>query len=163
MRKNKKKTLFIILLISVLIVLAVGYTYSKYRQSVNISATSAVAKWSFTGSFSDSKHSTVKTISLADTVNSDSILEKRIAPGTNGKFSIVIDATGSEIDLDYDVTVSSETDKPTNLYFLYDGKKYTTLNSLIETVKSDNTKEFSGTILHNSEDKIKTLRKQQRI
>ena len=155
--KNNKKIFVVLTLLILLIVLILGYTYSKYKQSVQVSTKSTIAKWSFAGSVSNTKNSSTETtISLADTVESDKVKEQRIAPGTKGEFNIVIDATGSEVDLDYDVLISSETHKPTNLYFLYNGEKYTTLSSLIEKVNEDNTKEFSGTIKHNESSQIVT-------
>ncbi|MBR1540068.1 MAG: hypothetical protein IJ629_02680 [Clostridia bacterium] len=43
---------------------------------------------------------------------------ERIAPGTSGNFKIIIDASGSEVGVDYDVTSLGEgNNKPDNLYF----------------------------------------------
>lgn len=149
MKSNKKRLFVVVLLALLLVVLVLGYTFSKYKQSIEVSTKSTVAKWSFAGSVLNAKNSSTETtISLADTVESSTIKEQRIAPGTKGTFNIVIDATGSEVDLDYDVSVKSETRKPTNLYFTYNGEKYTTLKSLIDMVNGKNTKEFSGTIEH---------------
>lgn len=149
MKKNQKKLFVVIALLLLLVVLIIGYTFSKYKQSVEVSTKSTVAKWSFAGSVANSKHSSTETtISLADTVDSSTVKEQRIAPGTSGSFNIVIDATGSEVDLDYDVSVKSETRKPTNLYFTYNGERFSTLSSLIEKVDENNSKEFSGTIEH---------------
>lgn len=149
-------------LILLFIVLLLGYTFSKYKQNISVNTSSTVAKWSFSGSVVNSKtSSTDTTISLADTVNSSKVKSQKIAPGTSGKFSIVIDATGSEVDLEYDVAIASETHKPTNLYFTYNGENYSTLSDLINKINKTNdedkgTKEFSGIISHKAENKIVT-------
>lgn len=150
---SKKKKIGIILIIVVLIVaMLIGYTFSKYKQSISIESRSAVAKWSFTGKIENEKNSSIlSTISLADTVESDSVLEKRIAPGTSGEFKIIVDATESEVDIDYLVSLENETNKPQNLFFTYDGQKFSTLSNLIRSVN-----DFSGQISHTSENKTKT-------
>ena len=48
----------------------------------------------------------------------DSVISGKIAPGTSGTFKIIIDANGSEVDVDYDVLLKGEeNNKPDNLYF----------------------------------------------
>jgi hypothetical protein len=159
MKKNHKKLYVILALVLVLAIVLLGYAYSKYKKSVEVTTTSTVAKWSFSGAVVDSQKSSVEdTISLADTVNSSAVKTGTIAPGTSGEFDIVIDATGSEVDIDYDVTVKDETSKPQNLYFTYgdDGKQYSTLEELLEKVNDDGTKEFSGTISKDADSAVKT-------
>ena len=103
MKKGNKKRIgaFVAVLI-LLVALLMGYTFSKYTQSVTVKASSAVARWKFSGQLVNSKNSSATTtISLADTIESDSIVKNKIAPGTKGDFNIVIDADGSEVDLSY--------------------------------------------------------------
>ena len=124
-----------------LVALFAGYTFSKYSQAVEISTSSAVAKWQFSGKIVNANNSSVtSTISLADTIKKSSIAEKKIAPGTEGEFSIVIDANGSEVDLNYIVELVEETDKPQNLIFTYDGEVYNSLSSLLSKVNEDGAK-----------------------
>ena len=101
MNKQKKITKIVIVAILLLVVIMLGYTFSKYAKSYTIPTSSTVAKWSFAGEVFNSKNSSTETtISLADTIKNSKIKENRIAPGTNGDFTIVVDATGSEVDLD---------------------------------------------------------------
>lgn len=153
--KNDKKRIGIVLVAILLIaVLLVGYTFSKYKQSIEVSTSSTVAKWSFAGKVINSKNSSVlSTISLADTIQTDSVAGKRIAPGTSGEFSVVIDGSGSEVDLDYTVELIEETNKPQNLIFTYNNENYNNLSALISEIKEDGEKEFSGRILHDAENK----------
>lgn len=150
MKSNKKKVLLVAILLAVLVAIIFGYTYSKYAQKETATVTSAVAKWSFTGKVTNDGTSTSNsTVSLADTLDSKSITSERIAPGTDGKFYIVIDATGSEVDLSYSVSLVSETDKPGNLYFTYNGNNYSSLQDLISA------ENLSGEILESDTDKVK--------
>lgn len=43
-----------------------------------------------------------------------------MAPGTSGSMDAAIDVTGTEVDVEYKVTLVSVTDKPTNLKFYSD-------------------------------------------
>ena len=132
MKKNNKVikvTLVALLLIAFILV---GYTFSKYSKSYTAQTSSTVAKWKFGGEIFNAKNSsTVSTISLADTIENPSIKNGRIAPGTNGDFTIVIDGTGSEVDLDYSVELVKETSKPQNLKFSCNGNSYASLKELI--------------------------------
>lgn len=147
---SKQKKLIIALLI-LLIAVVFGFTFSKYVKSYTISTATNVAKWNFAGEVFNSKNSsTTTTISLADTVTNSKVEENRIAPGTNGDFTIVIDATGSEVDIDYKVEMLSETSKPRNLVFSYNGNIYKSLSELIASNDC-----FNDTISHDSSEKRK--------
>ena len=102
--KNKKKMGGILLLISlILVIFLAGYTFARYYKSINAGGTSAsIARWSF-GSKNE------KTI-----IN---LSEEKIAPGSSGQFEIEVDATNSEVDVDYEILVSEEKNIPTNMKF----------------------------------------------
>jgi hypothetical protein len=152
LKKSKKRFVAIVLVLLVLAMVLLGYSYSKYKSSVTAVSSTAVAKWSFNGGLREGNQTTTSTkISLADTIDADTIADGKIAPGTSGKFSIIIDAKGSNVDIDYDVSVVEQTQKPENLYFIYNNTKYTTLNGLINDLKKSSdtsAKEFFGTISH---------------
>ena len=149
MKNNKKKIGLIILLVVVLLAIILGYTFSKYTQSVDIQTSSSVAKWQFAGSIENSKNSsTTSEISLADTIDSETITDGKIAPGTSGEFDIIIDADGSEVDIDYTISLIEETNKPTNLFFSYAGTTYNNLTDLISSAIS------SGTISKNGDQTV---------
>ena len=139
---KKQRALRICLVIAlVLLIFLVGYTFAKYYSEIKGGGTGSIAKWSFIAN--DSKD-TIQTISLVDTANQVSLVEGKIAPGTKGSFNIEIDATGSEVGVDYDVNVSEETNLPMNLLYkvTIDGKtskEYTSLTELAE-------ENLSGTI-----------------
>ena len=149
MKSNKKKIGLIIVLAIVLLAIILGYTFSKYTQSVTIQTSSSVAKWQFAGEIANSENSsTTSAISLADTIDSETITDGKIAPGTSGEFDIIIDATGSEVDIDYTISITEETDKPTNLIFTYNDVEYNNLSDLISSAIS------SGTISKNGDQTV---------
>ena len=102
--KNKKKIGGILLLISlILVIFLAGYTFARYYKSINAGGTTAnIARWSF-GSKNEKA-----IINLS---------EEKIAPGSSGQFEIEVDATNSEVDVDYEILVSEENNIPTNMKF----------------------------------------------
>lgn len=122
-----------------LLILAItGITFSKYISILQGDVIGDVAKWSFK---SNDANNGIATITLQDETREGTSLSKKIAPGTSGEFDIIIDATGSEVDVEYTTEILSESNKPTNLYFTVEGSntKYFKLSELL----SDN---FAGTI-----------------
>lgn len=129
---KKKRALRICLIIAlVLLIFLVGYTFAKYYSEIKGGGTGSIAKWSFVA---NNSKDTIQTISLVDSANQVSLVEGKIAPGTKGSFDIVIDATGSEVGVDYKVNVAEETNLPTNLLYkvTVDGETSDTYNSLTE-------------------------------
>lgn len=107
--KNKKKIGGIVLLISlILVIFLAGYTFARYYKSINAGGTTAsIARWSF-GSKNEKA-----IINLS---------EEKIAPGSSGQFEIEVDATNSEVDVDYEILVSEENNIPTNMKFYAETK-----------------------------------------
>ena len=156
---KKKKILFaVVALIVVLFALIVGYTYSKYTDSKEVTGSAATASWSFNGAISNTASKTTTSISLAETISKDSIVQGKIAPGTSGSFQIIINAKGSEVDVDYDVLLKgAESKKPANLYFtcedLVNAKdenheliKYYSLADMLKVDNTTHKSNMSGTI-----------------
>ena len=143
MSKNTKdkKQLFVIILLLVVLVTAscLGmYAWARYQTITNGSAQGQVAKWSFKVNGEETKFA---TINLAETLNFQNVAEGRIAPGTNGAFDLVIDASGTEVSLDYFITIDAS-ERPTNMKFYKDSAKQQPL-----TINSDEKIVFDGEIL----------------
>lgn len=150
MTKRKRALGIFITLALVLLVFVIGYTFAKYYTEIKGGGIGSIAKWSFVA---NNSKDTMQRISLVDTANEVSLVEGKIAPGTSGDFDILIDATGSEVGVKYEVKVAEETNMPTNLVYkaVVDGqtsKTYTSLNELaekelignIDTVHGEKTK-----------------------
>lgn len=130
-KTNKTKKIVKILCAILLVVLlqTMGYTYAKYATTVNGSGDAEIAKWSFNMTKSGTETQNVKLISTANKTSSG-----KIAPGTSGSFILKIDATGSEVGVNYSVKFANEENKPKNIKFICDGKEYASLSE-IDSIK----------------------------
>ena len=121
---KKKKSLVMIALL-VLVGLTSGYvasTYAKYTTEITGNeGTVTVAKWAFA---TDNQAQTL-TINLAETYHASTLVNGKIAPGTEGSFNIALSNENSEVGVDFTVALDSITNKPTNLKF-YKDSTYTT-------------------------------------
>lgn len=102
--KNKKRVIRALIVIAVITIVSLaGYTFARYYQSINAGGgTATIARWSF-GSSNVSKNIVLS--------------EEKIAPGSNGSFEIEVDATNSEVPVEYEILVSEEKNIPTNMKF----------------------------------------------
>ena len=119
------KTVLIVLLLIVTIVSLVlaTYAWAKYTSSFeDKTATAQVAKWKVSANTADLTFS--KTIEHV-------VAPNKLAPGTNGTFSATLDVTGTEVDVDYTVTIKSIENKPTNLKLTDDEGNTLTVGSTI--------------------------------
>lgn len=146
MSKNKKIVAVLIILAAIIISFIGGQTFSKYVTQVNGEGVANIAKWTFKVNDNESK---LQTISLASTVNNNTLIDNKIAPGTSGDFQIKIDANGSDVGIDYKVKFINELNKPQNLIFTYEDNKYENVMDLSEIL--------TGTIDANSPEKEKTI------
>lgn len=146
LKKSKKVIVLLIAIIAILLSFVGGQVYAKYMSKVTGQGTADIASWSFKVNGNEEK---LQTISLKSTMNNESLINNKIAPGTEGDFQIKLDATGSEVGINYVIKFENESKKPTNLKFTYDGKTY---NSLF-----DLQQDLTGIINANEADKIKTL------
>lgn len=118
-KKNAGLTALIALLLVVTTVAScIGiYAWARYISSQNGNATAPVAKWNFNVSLKKGQNTVTlgsDPIDLATTAAH--VANGKIAPGTSGTFDIEIDTTGTEVDLQYDVTISLE-NCPRNITF----------------------------------------------
>ena len=106
-----------------------GGTMAKYVTEVTGTGSATVAKWSFKA---NGETETFTGIDLASTAytNINNTDKKRIAPGTEGNFDIVLDASGSDVAVDYTIAFSNLQNKPTNLKFYSDKEKKTEISNL---------------------------------
>ena len=145
---TKKKKVLIILAVLAVILLAFigGQVYAKYVSEVRGEGVADVATWSFKV---NGQNEQVEEINLASTCDDETLVGNKIAPGTSGSFNIIVDATGSEVGINYNITFTEEENKPQNLKFEYNNTEYNSIKDL-ENV-------LSGTINANDENKEKTL------
>ncbi len=90
-------------------------------KNVQGDAMAELATWNF---LVNSESDKIYTIDLGSQT-----LNGKIYPGTKGSFDIIIDASDTEIGVEYVINFINETNKPQNLKFIYEEKIY---NSIIE-------------------------------
>lgn len=143
---KKKAIIIIAILVAIVLSFIGGQTYSKYVSEVRGDGTAQIATWDFKV---NGQKEEVQTISLGSTYDSSTLVNGKIAPGTEGDFQIKVDATGSDVGIDYKIKFSDETNKPANLKFYYQEVEY---NSILELGEA-----LSGTINADDENKSKTF------
>ena len=106
MKKGNKK----LIIIAVLLLLAgVGIgTYSIYRSTATGTATVSTASWAVkvNGSSMETNTFTFGSSDIVWSTNTSAVAGK-IAPGSTGTISFEINATGSEVNVDYTATIDS--------------------------------------------------------
>ena len=143
---NKKKILVIVAVLSAIIVSFMGgQSFSKYVSQVKGQAQMEVARWSF---LVNGEEESIQNMQLGSTCDDETLLDNKIAPGTQGEFNIEIDATGSEVGLQYNVEFEEKTQKPRNLIFIYNKSTYANLQDLEVALEgvidaNDETKKIS--------------------
>ena len=145
---SKKKTVLLVICILLALILSFmgGKTFSKYVSEVKGTGTAEIANWVFKV---NGKEDVVQNVNLLSTYNNETLVNNKVAPGTSGSFNIVVDATGSEVGIDYTIQFLNESEKPQNLVFTYDNQEYTTIQDL--------EKDLSGTINANDKNKERTI------
>ena len=143
---KKKAVVIIAILVAIILSFVGGQTYSKYVTEVRGDGTAQIATWDFKV---NGQKEEVQTISLGSTYDSSTLVNGKIAPGTEGNFQIIVDATGSDVGIDYKIKFTDETTKPANLKFYYQEVEY---NSILELGEA-----LSGTINADDENKSKTF------
>lgn len=146
MSKKRKVLLVLAVLLIILLAFIGGQAYAKYVSEVRGNGVAEVATWDFKV---NGQSEQVEEINLASTCNNETLVDNKIAPGTTGSFNILVDATDSDVGINYNITFTEEENKPENLKFFYNEKEYNSIKELEE--------ELSGTINANEEDKTRTL------
>ena len=146
---EKKKRIVYILIIVIISVISffIGLVFNKYNTAIKGEGLADIATWNFKV---NGKKEEIQSIDLVSTINDETILGSKLAPGTSGSFDIVIDATETEVGIKYNIISIEETNKPHNLKFKYEEKEYNTLKELQE--------KMCGTINANDENKVRILK-----
>ena len=144
MSKKKKVVAVAAILSAVIISFLGGQTFPKYVTEIKGSGSAEVAAWSFKV-YGDNEQT--QTVRLASTVNDQTLVNNKIAPGTKGSFVIKVDGRGSDVGIKYNFKLQNETQKPSNLLFTYSGITFRNLSELLEAA--------GGTIDANADENAK--------
>ncbi len=146
MSKKKKIIAIVAILLAILVSFLGGQTFSKYITEVIGKANAKIAHWQFKV---NGQEALEQEIELGSTRNDKYVADNKIAPGTNGKFIISVDGSGSDVGVQYELGIKNETAKPHNLYFIYKGQKYENLAEI--------TNIAGGVIEADAETKVKEV------
>ena len=110
LKKNVKKVLQVFL-ITILILLCIAFlksrvTYTSYESSINGNVSSPIASWRI--SIDGKDISTLSTDSLTiDSINwsTNNVREGKVAPGSVGDMKIVIDPTGTDVAIYFELEI----------------------------------------------------------
>ena len=91
------------------------------------------------------KNMDFKDVNLSNTINKNTLINEKIAPGTSGSFEILLETNQK---IKYEIKFESKNDKPQNLYFKIEGKdeKYRTLEEMEKDLKGEIQKSKKITI-----------------
>lgn len=97
------------------------FAWARYISSQSGNAIAEIAKWSFdlklkNGPKNGEAEETTGPIDLAETIDFTHVKTGTIAPGTNGEFQVIVNTTGTETDVVYDVTIALS-NCPRNIIF----------------------------------------------
>lgn len=146
MTKKRKMLIAIGILLVIILSFVGGQVYSKYVARLKGEGIAQVATWRFKVNGQEEQ---VQTINLQSSYNNGTLISNKIAPGTKGKFDIVVDGTGSDVGIYYSINFTNEQNKPRNLKFIYNNIQYNSITELATVL--------SGVINSNEEEKNKTF------
>lgn len=111
-KKNTKGTTALVVLLLIVTIAALilaTYAWAKYTSEVgNGTATANVAKWNITANVNGTAQWTQEY---------KHVVKTRVAPGTSGIIPITVNLNDTEVCANFDVFITSVTNKPTNLKF----------------------------------------------
>ena len=127
MTKKKKVLISLCIILIIILGLIAGSVIAKYQSQIIAQGNVDVAKWVFT---LNGNNTSYKTIKIDSNYDESTLVNGKIAPGTQGSFDIVLDATGSEVGVEYAVTFMNEKHKPTNMKFIFNNQEYDSLKDI---------------------------------
>lgn len=116
MTKRKKTIVAAFAILGIAVVGLAAGVYAKYIASISGTGTATVAKWAFT---TDNTADSVGC-SLGDTYDPKTLVNGKIAPGTEGQCTIELKNETSDVGVDYKIKLGNVSGKPENMKFYTD-------------------------------------------
>ena len=149
----KKILYFCFITVAILSIIYLVNTYALLETNAQATVTEDVGKWQIKLNNTDISHGITNSFNINNLVYTDNanIDDNVIAPGRSGYFDIVIDPSGTDVSIRYDITLNINSDDyPENINFnVADISDNSTIKSDINT--------YSGTIDLNNIKLNKTL------
>ncbi len=115
-KKNISKLIVYVLFLMIVTSIIMAHTFTRYTEGQEAAGNAEIARWSF-------KVNGLEEPIIKRTTATEHIADGKLAPGTNGMFEIVIDATGCEVELTYEIEILNIENKPVNFKF-YQEEQY---------------------------------------
>ena len=149
-----RKTISLVVLLLVLCTFGgIIYTNAKYTTTVSKDVSTSVAKYVFnlTGSDSYDLNDTIENLMLAQSCDETTLVDGKIAPGTSGSLDLVVDCTGAEVGIEYQLTFKNNSSKslPANLKLTLDGKDWNFDQAISGKIYANGTKTETHNIAWN--------------
>ncbi len=151
MKKSKKIAIFIIIIFIILFIL---FCFCNKKQNIDSFQDDILFfKWLKLG---ENKEETIQTskinpkiifqvsyrnvnckqMKFSDTINKNTLINEKIAPGTSGGFEILLETNQK---INYQIKFRSKNEKPQNLNFQIEGedRKYNSLEEMEQTLKGE--------------------------
>lgn len=101
---NKKCLYFICFVFLLVTVFTIVDSYGLFESENTLLVDSDIARWNVVINGSDIKYNDTFVVDKVNLIDNDNVLSGKIAPGSLGYFDIVIDPSGSDTSIRYDVT-----------------------------------------------------------
>ena len=110
---NKKFILLIACILVLLCFTTVQDTYAKYTSAVNETTDISIARWRILVNDYDIRSNASTTNLIEPEFNGNThIASDVIAPTAQGSFTVVVDATGTDLSFNYSINVKNSIDSP---------------------------------------------------
>ena len=122
--KIRKKQIVKVILITILLILSVvliGFAYARYITSLNGNTQAPIARWNFNVTAGSSENLNIDLANTRFANDTTEVDRTKVAPGTAGAIQLNVDASGSQVSLEYDIDLSL-TQIPENLVFYSDAE-----------------------------------------
>lgn len=113
--KKIQKRIILMLVIIALAILGF-FAFSKYITEITGNGEAEIARWKFKVTNGTQEGTEKIQFEITRTDDNKTVDPETIAPGTSGEFRIIIDTTGTEVALKYDIAIDLY-DCPKNLIF----------------------------------------------
>lgn len=100
---NKKCLYFICFIFLLVTVFTIVDSYGLFESENTLLVDSDIARWNVVINGSDIKYNDTFVVDKVNLIDNDNVLSGKIAPGSLGYFDIVIDPSGSDTSIRYDV------------------------------------------------------------
>ena len=118
-RSTGSNVLIVVLILIMLATSAFGiFAWARYQTSVQGEGTAQVARWEFKVNGNGTQTEEIEFAITRDDGNT-AVAEGMLAPGTSGKIDITVDVTGTQTDLVYTISGTTE-NMPRNFKLYYD-------------------------------------------